>query len=641
MIYIDVETFSEADLKQVGAWRYANDPTTRLICLAYAIDDGEVVLWLPGQPKPQFPKGHKFVAHNSFFEWCVFEYVLKWHDVSGDPGDWIDTAALAAAVSLPRGLDGACKALGLPEELAKSKRGKTLIQRLCQPQGKLRKRNEDPALLAEFYEYNKQDVVAERELLRRLPPLTPLEQRVFKIDQRINLRGVAVDRALVSSAITLVEEIKTAVNAETAALTGGAVGSMTECASALELLAAHGCPMPDMRADTVVDTLLRVEKGSVAERLLQIRQLVSKSSTAKFRRFEQLSDLDSRLHGMFMYCAADTGRWGGKYVQGQNFPRPKVKNTDELAAQVKTCDASWVNFLYGNEMVALSSAIRSCVVPAPGKVLFVADYSAIEARVLAWLAGQDDIVQLFRKGADIYKYTAARIFNKRIEDVTADERQIGKVAVLALGYQGGVGAFHTMARAYGVIVSDEKAEDIKTEWRAANSHIRQFWYDVQNAAIRATQNVGDVYQVGYVAFKATKGRLWCRLPSGRKLCYHSPKVVPDTYVNKKGEIVDTEKLVYLGNDSFTHNWGEISTYGGSLVENITQAVARDLLAEALLRCEERGFPVVMHIHDEVIAECDPTLDFDAFIEALCELPAWAKGLPIKAEGKVLQRYRKM
>lgn len=640
MIVIDVETYSEANIKEVGGWRYCRDPSTELISLAWAVDDGDVQLWLPGEPEPFFPKGHQFAAHNSFFEWCVFEYVLGWHEVAGKPEDWVDTAALAAAVSLPRSLGEACKALGMPEDQSKSKRGKYLIQRLCSPQGASRKRNRDPALLEEFYEYNRQDVVAERELLRRLPPLTPLERRVWQVDQRINLRGVGIDRPLVHAAIGLVDELTAAANEETRALTGGAIGSMTERESALEVLRAHGCDLADMRKDTVEAALLHVEPRSTAQRLLQIRQLVGKSSTAKFRRFDQLSDIDSRVHGSLMYCAADTGRWGGKYVQGQNLYRPTIKNTDELADQIKRSDGEWLRFLYPSEMEALSSVIRSCLVAAQGKTLFVADYSAIEPRVLAWLAGQEDVLRVFRGDGRIYEHQGARIFNKRQEDITPDERQISKVAILALGYQGGVGAFQTMARTYRVVVSDEEAERIKVEWRKANQQIVQFWYDIQNAAIGAVQEPGTIFTVGRIALRCTNKRLWIKLPSGRKLCYHHPEVVADSYVNKKGDVVPTQKLVYVGNDSYTHNWCQQDTYGGSLVENITQAVARDLLAEALIRCEERGFPVVLHIHDEVIAEVDRDADFDAFIEALCESPAWARGLPVKAEGFVSDRYRK-
>lgn len=636
-IHIDFETFSEADIRAVGAWAYSRHPSTEVICMAWAADDQAVQLETDpvriGNIISAFIAlassnlGDELHAFNSFFEYSIIKNVL-----GIDPGpmeNWHDTAARAAMHCLPPYLAGCCAALGLPDDLAKNKRGTFLINRLCKPyKGE---RVKDPELLAELYEYCKQDVVAERAVSRRLAPLGDKERAVWLLDQKINLRGVLFDKPMAENAIKIMDETVNDLTARVSEITNGELTKVSERQKVMDFIQARGFTLANFQK-SYLESVAEQIQDPVSKELIEIRLQLGKTSCKKYNAVLNIIDDDDRARGMLRYHRASTGRWGGQLFQPQNLPRGSVKDMDTLCEAISTGNASLLRMLYGDPMEALSSGIRGCIVAPPGKQLIVADYSAIEARVLAWLAGQDDVLQVFKEGTDVYKHTASKIFKKPIDQISKDERFIGKTATLALGYQGGWQAFARMAEAYGVEVTEDRAEVIKNQWREANGRIVSYWYNINDAAIAAVKKPNTVYRVRNIAFMSDRRFLYCRLPSGRKLHYFKPEIRPNQF--------GSDSVHFLGNNSVTRNFDRQSTYGGKLVENITQAVARDLMAEAMIRLDDVGFYVVLSVHDELIAEARISGNTQSFSDIMRQVPAWASGLPVDVEQFECQRYRK-
>jgi DNA polymerase len=363
--------------------------------------------------------------------------------------------------------------------------------------------------------------------------------------------------------------------------------------------------------------------------VLKVRQTLGKASTSKYQAMQNLAGHDNRARGVFSYHGAQTGRWAGRGFQPQNLPRPAFNDADTCVQLFDQRDPELLEMLYGDPMAALSSTLRSMIVPAQGNRLMVVDFNAIEARVLAWLAGEQEPLDVFATGQCIYCHAATSIYGRTITKKDKEERQIGKVAVLALGYQGGVGAFQTMAAAYRVEIEDELADQIKVKWRKANKNIVRFWYALEEAANNAVKHRGHAFDAGPITFKCHGDFLFAKLPSGRRLAYYQPRL-------------GNNGLEFWGTDSrLGGRWAKLDTYGGKLAENITQAVARDLLADAMLRVEAKGYPVVMHVHDEIVSEVPK--DFGSlaeFEQLICQMPDWATGLPMAVEGFECERYRK-
>ena len=634
-IHLDFETYSEGDIRSLGAWAYAKHPTTEVICLAYAIDDDEPKLWLPGDDNPAFIGNltdYELHAWNSFFEYCIWHHVLGWPEVSVK--QWHDTAALAAALAMPRKLGDCGAALGIDLDQQKNKRGRYLIQRLSKPNRGERIRDID--LLQEMYDYCCQDVIAERAIARRLhfSELQNIERAVWELDQTINIRGVPIDTQAVDDALDMLEQVTETLNNEVSEITDGHLAGVSQRARVMEYIAKHhGYHLETYTKGFLRSVLDDDTLPAVARRLVEIRLQLGKTSTAKYAALKQLVTDDGRAHGLLMYHGASTGRWSGKHFQPQNLPRASFDDTDMCIELFKSRDADFLEMLYGDPMEALSSCLRGMICAPEGNRLIVADYSAIEARVLAWLAGQQDILDVFRGDGRIYEHTASKIYGVPVDKVTKDQRFIGKVATLALGYQGGSGAFTAMAEAYGMEIEPALAEKIKTEWRKVNKHIVKFWYGCEEAAIAAVETRGAVIRVGHIQFRASCDYLFCCLPSKRLLAYYQPRLEPGRF--------DRDQVTFMGTNSVTRKWERHHTYGGKLVENITQAVARDLMAEAMLRVESAGYPIVLSVHDELIAEVPEGFgSVDHFAELMCELPVWAEGLPISAEGFESRRYRK-
>ena len=625
MISIDFETYSECDIRSAGAYAYADHPTTEVICLGWAVGDEAPRLWTPDMPAPTellklVSEGAEIWAWNSFFETCVWSRVLGWPEVPFE--QWRDTAALASAQAYPRALGACGEFMGMDADQAKNKRGKLLIQRLCKPY--LGKRVRDQALLKELYDYCLQDVVAERAIRNRLRPLRPSEQALWEIDQLINWRGVRLDRESIEHALHLIETVETCLNAEVKEITRHALSSTSSRAKSLEWIASRGYAMEGYDKQAVQTAIADPECPPEVKRFLEIRQALSKASTKKYQAMREVLGQDGRAHGVLVYHGAATGRWAGRHFQPQNLPRPTIEDVDAAIAAMPTRDPE---ALPGEPMEVLSSCLRGMLVASEGCRLMVFDFSAIEARTLAWMAKHQTVLDAFKRGLDIYKVTASEMYGVDYNKVSKDQRFLGKVATLALGYQGGVMAFSKMAEAYGAQVDEATATKVRDDWRRANKPIVTLWAEVERAALRAVQ-YGERESTRCGDFKVVDQDLLFKLPSGRLLSFPRARLTDG-------------RVIYQGHNNHTHQWGDIQAYGGSLVQSITQAIARDLLAEAVVRLERAGYPVVLTVHDEIVADVPAwhgTLkDFEAL---MCELPVWAEGMPIAAEGYESVRYRK-
>lgn len=697
-VHIDFETRSAADLLKVGADVYAQHSSTDALCLAIGFGDEPVDLWIPEHKPPErlldhVAEGNKVLGHNiGGFEMLIWNCVMTlnygWPELKIEQCE--DTMAMAYAMALPGSLDDAARAAGIPYQ--KDKAGHAVMLKLSQPRAFdgagepiWWEKKDHPELFEKLYAYCKQDVEVERGLAKRLMRLSPFEQKVWELDYKINRRGVQVDTFAARIAMALVEEEKTRLNNEIRKITGGAVAMCTATGQLSDWLKFKGLNVPSVAKADVIDML----NGSLppdARAALLLRQEAAKTSTAKLQAMLNGASAGGRVRGLFQYSGAGTRRWAGRRVQLQNLPRPTIKQEkiDEIFGWlerygVKAADKIRLEMKH-QPMTAMSDCVRGFLRAAPGKDLIACDFSAIEARVIAWLAGQEDVLQVFREGGKIYELTAAGIYGVKITEITKEDprRQVGKVAVLALGYQGGVGALQSMARNYGVKLepalavlmrratqehlrmtefvynlNKHKYEDITKEefyasdlvkqyWREANPKIVNYWDDLNIAAIEAVNNPGKAFSAGaagrQVTYKMSGSFLWAKLPSGGVLCYPYPKI------EMRAPFEDSIKkptLTAMGVDSYTKKFERYALYGGLLAENNTQAVSRDLLVPAMFNLEAKNYPVVMHIHDEVVVEVPKGFGSLDEVEKTVEvIPKWAAGLPIKAEGWRGERFRK-
>lgn len=648
----DFETYSECNLKKHGAWVYGEHPSTEPICFMYAFDGDEDNIrdWIPTEKEciqrkwsmpadmwvALFIDGATFSAQNDFFEFCIWNLCLKWPTLPVSQQE--DTMAWSAAHALPLALDKCALALGTKAQ--KDRRGAQLIQLLSKPvRGH---RNRDPGLLQEMYEYCRQDVRTELGIRKRLKPLVPSERKVWELDRKINIRGVRIDGELAVAALDLSTQVTAELDKRFSTITGGKVASARKRDQVLNLVQDSGIEVADLRKTTIKKML---EDDTLPERvreILELRLESSKASVAKYSKAFDIIAADGRAHGLLQYHGATTGRWAGRMFQPQNLPRPSFNDTDACIDWILARDIEMVGMFWGSPMEAMSSCLRGLIQAAPGKRLIAADYSAIEARMLAWGAGQEDIVEVFRSHGKIYEYTAQQIYGIPWEEIDKEsmERLIGKVANLALGYQGAAGAFLSMAAVYGIMVKESLVKKIVNDWREANDKIVNFWYDLDRQAIRAVKNPGHWFKgaTGVVSFACARNRefLYMKLPSGRMLAYYQPRV----------ELVKTpwgkekEQVTHLGFDK-KRRWCRIRRYGGSWTENWDQAASRDLIAHAMPKLEEAGYEIILTVHDEIIGEApEGHGSLKEFNQIMCTLPEWAKGLPVKAAGFETIRYRK-
>ena len=683
-LYLDLETYSETSITH-GTHAYAADAAI-LLC-AWAWDDAPVQvldLTLPNT-RPDglmaalgFPN-IEVVIHNSHFDRTVIRHV--WGiDI---PTDRIhDTMVQAMAHSLPGSLGMLCEVLGLPADKAKDKDGKRLIQLFCKPLGgnyKLDRatRETHPAEWERFKAYAASDVEAMREVRKRMPVInfTPAERELWQLDQRINDRGVQIDLALVRSAIEAIDRAKHELSGRTREITEGSVSSTTLTeVFRLHLFEAFGIDLPDLQMATIEKALSETDLNPAMRELLLIRLQASSTSTSKYRVLQRGTSLDGRLRGLLQFCGAiRTGRWAGRLFQPQNLPRPTLKQK-AIDAGIEALRAGCAHLTVDNVMELVSSCIRSCIVAAPGNKLVVADLANIEGRVQAWLANEEWKLKAFRdfdagQGPDLYKLAYAKSFKIKPEAVNSDQRQVGKVQELALAYEGGVGAFATFAGAYNIDLDDladkvlpEASEEIvakadkflewakankrpryglsedafvacdvlKRVWRDAHPNITGYWSKLKSVVGRALASRGNTINEIGLKVRASKNWLLIGLPSGRTLCYPSPRVAEDGAIS------------YMGIDQYTRKWTRISTHGGKLFENIVQAIARDVMAANMPLIEAAGYEIILTVHDEIIAETpdEPGYNVEHMAGLLAAPPPWALDMPLAAAGFETHRYKK-
>lgn len=649
---IDIETRSSIEIGKAGLYRYAQSPDFEIILFAYQMDDApvEIVDLAQGERIPEWivealqSAGFIKHAYNAAFEW----YCLNRAGYRTPLAQWRCTMAHGLYCGYPGGLDAIGKAIGLPQDRQKLATGKALIRYFCVP-CKPTKNNGNrtwnlpkhaPEKWELFKEYCKQDVTAENSILRRLEqfPMPKEEERLWQMDVRMNAFGVRVDEELTDGALYIDERSRQDLMGEAMGITG--IDNPNSTVQLMEWLEKNGTETDNLRKATVTD-LLAGQPADNVKRMLEIRQQLGKTSIKKYEAIRKAKGEDGRVRGLTQYYGANrTGRWAGRLVQMQNLPRNYIGTLDEARKLVEQKNYEGLRMIYGNVPDTLSQLIRTAFIPSEGNKFVVADFSAIEARVIAWLAGEQWVNEVFATHGKIYEATASQMFHVPVEKIKKGNpeyslRQKGKVATLALGYQGGTAALIAMG-ALDMGLTEEELPDIVARWRNANRRICDLWYKVEQAALMAMQTAqpqavnGLVFSLeGDLLYGQTF--LTVQLPSGRKLFY--PK--PFLQENQFGKLA----LHYYSTGS-SKKWGVESTYGGKMTENIVQAVARDCLAETLKRIEDRGLHVVFHVHDEVIIDAPEETTVDEVCGLMAEPIPWAPGLILKGAGFEGQYYKK-
>lgn len=649
---IDIETRSSVEIRKAGLYRYAQSPDFEILLFAYQMDDApvEIVDLAQGEKIPEWivealqSAGVIKHAYNAAFEW----YCLNTAGYRTPLNQWRCTMAHGLYCGYPGGLDAIGKAIGLPQNRQKLATGKALIRYFCVPCRPTKSNGNRtwnlpkhaPEKWQLFKEYCKQDVTAENSILRRLNqyPVPAEEERLWQMDVKMNAFGVRVDEELTDGALYIDEVSRQTLMEEAMGITG--INNPNSTVQLMEWLERNGTETDNLRKATVSD-LLAGQPAENVKRMLEIRQQLGKTSVKKYEAIRNAKGADGRVRGLTQYYGANrTGRWAGRLVQMQNLPRNYLGTLDEARKIVKKKNYEGLRLIYGNVPDTLSQLIRTAFIPSEGNKFVVADFSAIEARVIAWLAGEQWVNEVFATHGKIYEATASQMFHVPVEKIKKGNpeyslRQKGKVATLALGYQGGTSALIAMG-ALNMGLTEEELPDIVLRWRNANRRIVDLWYSVEQAALKVMQTA-EPQAINGLIFALEGDMLYgqcfltVRLPSGRKLFY--PK--PFLQENQFGKMA----LHYYSTGS-NKKWGVESTYGGKMTENIVQAIARDCLAETLKRIEDKGLHVVFHVHDEVIIDAPE----ETTVEEICGLMAdpipWAPGLILKGAGFEGQYYMK-
>ena len=659
---IDLETYSSVNLKKAGAQAYIRSPDFEILLFAYSLDGGpvQVIDMAQGEVIPTdilaaltAPEYLKH-AYNAAFEWgCLSRYMGQ----ELPPSQWRDTMLHGLYCGYTAGLEATGRALGIPEDKQKLNTGKALIRYFCVPckptkanGGRTRNYpHHDPDKWRLFKEYNAQDVEAEMEIARFLStfPVPAEVQKQWETDLIINARGVAVDMDFVHGALEMGDTVRTELTDEAVKISGlynpNSVRQLSQWLSD-----ETGEDVSNLRKETVAEMLARDDNSAEVNRMLEIRQELGKTSTKKYDAIEEAVCADGRVRGLLQFYGANrTGRWAGRLVQVQNLPRTYTEPLELARELVKGRKLDALRVIYGSPNDTLSQLIRTAFVAAPGKVLIDADFSAIEARVISWLAGEEWRLEVFRTHGKIYEASASQMFGVPLERIKKGNpeyalRQRGKVAELALGYQGGVGAMRNMDVGNLLAdLSDDEVQEIVNRWRSTNPKIRNMWYDFDSAAAEVIVNGGTVRVRDCVLareYDCLRGAtcMAITLPSGRKLYYIDPAVGENRWGGSS--------LSYMGMDQTTKKWKRIETYGGKLVENCVQAIARDCLAQAIEYLEAAGLPVVFHVHDEVVIDVAPfgtdTEMLDKVVSIMTRPIPWAQALPLGADGWVGQFFKK-
>lgn len=636
LLMIDIETYSSADLTKVGLYRYVDDPTFTILLFSYKLNDEDVVTYdLTKENLPEkiinaikSPKIIKEAWNAQFERVCLSKYLKV--DGYLDPEPWRDTMVEARELGLPGALKQCADYLKVDQ--IKDPRGTRLINYFSKPTkptkaNSMRTRNlpEDAPEDWEIYKsYNAQDVRTEFAIAQHINsiPIAEHEWELWALDQKINDRGVRVDDKLAKGAIDMVETDNQKNETRFKEITG--VVNPHSIKQVKEWLENEGYPFKTLGKEIVKDRIASNTLPDKVVKALQLKLSFSNSSTKKYLMMKNARCSDGRIHGLLQfYGAGRTGRWAGRLLQVQNLPRNYLLDLDLARNLVKNKKLDDIELLYGNVPDVLKQLIRTALIASEGNRFIVCDFSAIEARVIAWYADEQDTLQVFRTTGKIYEATASRMFHIPIKKIDKATRQKGKIATLALGYQGSVGAMKAMG-ALKMGIKEEELPDIVEKWRKANNKIVNFWYDCENAVKKVLGEGGTVkLQKGLKFFKA-RGFLFITLPSGRRLAYANPRL-------KK--INDYQTRIEYDGQGNKVGFTRLETYGGKIVENIVQATARDLLADAILNVETAGYPVVFHIHDEIIADVPKNFgSLEEMRELMCKPVAWARGLPLDAAG---------
>lgn len=658
---IDIETYSSVDLKKAGLYKYAQSPDFEVLLFAYAYGDGivQIVDLKRGERLPPQVLTDIFSpdvikhAYNAPFEWyCLSRYFGIDEEKTPWLYQWRCTMLHGLYCGFTAGLGPTGEAMGISQDKRKLSSGLALIRLFCSPVkpskangGRTRNLpHHEPAKWDLFKTYCMQDVNAERAILHRLSafPVPDQEQRLWETDQRINARGVAVDRALISGALFCSETVTAELLKEAVRISS--LNNPKSVAQLSKWLDEEDEEVDNLQKETVTQ-LIKTTDNDKVRRMMEIRQELAKTSVKKYTAMDVAVCDDGRVRGLLQFYGANrTGRWAGRLVQVQNLPKNKMGTLAIARRYARDKNLAALRILYGNIPDTLSQLIRTAFIPSEGNTLMIADFSAIEARVIAWLAGESWRLEVFNTHGKIYEASAAAMFGVPLEKIVKGNseyelRQRGKVAELALGYQGSVGAMRKMDLSHQLDdLTDEEVKDLVVRWRGSNKRIVDLWYRLENTALNVLQSSLAVGTDNLVFRREidpanSMDFLTIQLPSGRKLFYAHPFMA----TNDKNR----EALHYYGTNQDTKKWGVIATYGGKLTENVVQAIARDCLAESLVRLERAGYKTVMHIHDEAVLDVPAVAtDLDAACELMGQPIAWAPGLPLRADGFISEFYKK-
>lgn len=642
ILSIDIETYSDVDLTKCGVYAYSDSPNFEILLFAYAFDEKptQIVDFACGEQLPERvlaaledPAVTKVAFNAQFERTCISKYLGR----RFSPFGWQCTAVQSAMLALPLSLDNVGEVLNIQRK--KLKEGTDLVRFFsmpCKPTiangGRTRNRPEDaPEKWERFKTYCIRDVDAEREIRQKLWkfPIPKSEMELYRMDQEINDRGILVDQQLVENAVLCDNQYRQMVMTRAYELTG--LSNPNSPAQIKGWLSEHGVEAEKLDKKTVKGLISETD-GEVLE-VLKLRLLMAKTSVKKYEAIERSVCSDGRVHGLLQFYGANrTGRWAGRLVQVQNLPQNHIPDLELARTLVKEQRFEDLDLLYDSTPEVLSELIRTAFVPKPGCRFIVADFSAIEARVLAWFAGEQWRLDTFAEGGDIYCASASKMFGVPVvkHGVNGHLRQKGKIAELALGYGGAVGALTSMG-ALDMGLQEEELQPLVSQWRNSNPHITKFWWEVDTAAVKAVKERTEVAK-GKLCFTYRSGILFVTLPSGRKLSYIKPRITQNRF--------GRESLSYEGVGE-SKKWMRIETYGPKLVENIVQATARDLLALAMLRLRNQGFDIVMHIHDEAVLEVPEGVSgVEEICKIMSEQPDWAAGLPLRADGYECAFYKK-
>lgn len=649
-VYIDFESRSQADIWKTGAYRYAEDPTTEILCLAWAVDDGPIcgatygqeLQWAMPELNELIRSGAEFHAHNAFFERCIWKFCFtpKYGALPIPIRQWRCTAAKASAHALPRRLEQVANALGCPHK--KDIEGSKLMRTLCTTTGII-----EHSKLQRLLEYCKRDVQTERDIDKALSDLNESEQRVWFMDQYINDTGVCIDTQVVKNAVDLIGQATEDGNKELFQLTGGLVNAGTKRDAIKKYLETKGVKLPNMQKQTIKNAIAKVSGNNL--RILQLRQQLSLTSNAKYAAFLAAVSTDGRIRDLLVYHGASTGRWSGKLVQIQNLIKATIKPAEiNLAIQILKTNPEAFKCLY-DVLPTLSSCIRGTLIPSPGYRMFVTDFSAIEARVVMWLAGEEKGLTLFREQdkdpaiPDTYVHMARNIYNDgSLTKKHNQKRQVGKQTVLGCGFGMGAPKFQETCEKFDVDLGPKTATALKFDgetvrvsplaikcvemYRNTFPQVPRFWYATEDAARKAIMSK-TTHFCGKIHFFMDGDFLRMKLPSGRTIVYHRPQIDPEG------------RISFMAVNSVSNKYECEQTWGGKLVENATQAVARDIMVSAMFGLIRAGYQMLFTVHDELVKE-NKEGSIDQVLSIVRQIPSWAPGCPINAECKQVERYQK-